>query len=1004
MRIEITSKLAAALLLLAMAAAMPATEPMTWYVSPKGNDAWTGQRAKPAGADGPMATLAAALAASRKHAGKARRIQLAPGRYYVSEPIVLEAKDAGLAIEGAGQGKTIIYGGQRVAGWRRDGDRFWATDAPEVKTGKWDFRALVVNDRLCPRARLPETGRFTHESHFPVRWMSTAGGGWERKPTLKERTTMQYRAGDLGPWLSVRNAEVTVYHMWDESMVGVKAIDPATRTLTFSTPCGHPPGAFGKRTYVVWNVREGMKKPGQWYLDRDAGRIVYWPLPDEDMSKALAVAPRVETILGVRGQKGKPVRNVTLTSLTLSTTTTPCKAGGFGASRYRGALQIAWGEGIHVADVEITNTAGHAIREWASRGLRIERCRLHHLGAGGLRAGGGTGRFEGNRIHHVGMLYPSAIGLSAGGRNSTYVIRRNVIHDTPYSGMTPGGAGTLVEENVLYRCMQVLHDGAAIYSGGAQGLIMRRNVVRDIAPAGKGYGVSAYYLDEKCRGCIVEKNVSIGVERPSQNHMTLNCVIRDNVFINAGGMSLGTSRCAGLKFIGNTFQLDGALKISDPDAVTEWSGNLLVQTGDVAPAISDAMPRPKHTPRNKPKYARVVAMAKPPVLDGKLDGAEWPPGGSSLSEQPDQRRARGAPIMAKFGADKTHLYVGLSIVSMFPEDRKLGHTWGADEGVEIAVQGQLADGKPVTYVLRGFADGTLDSLAIAGAPQADAFGKTVGYAARVGKKVWQSEWRIPFAALRFTPSDRAVLPLNVTAYRSENKGFIQFAGTLGETWDLERGGRLIFRGPRSAAKPRPKPVAQAVRVATAPALDGRASEGEWPGKALVLRQTPSGVPISGKPCTARVATDGANLFVHMAIPTARITRGREWRKDDGAEICIRGKTPRGKSVVWVVRGFAGGTYRSSTEAGAPKAASQALGKSVRFRASISKAGWQGEWAIPLKALGVSPAADAKVPFNLGIFRSESGEWINWIGTQGPTWKLERAGVLCCTSAHGHPRP
>ncbi|NOZ19896.1 MAG: hypothetical protein GXP25_02275 [Planctomycetes bacterium] len=775
-----------------------AAEPPTWYVSPTGNDAWSGRKAQRNGEgnDGPMATLAVALEASRKEAGTSRKIVLEPGRYYIEETVLLDARDEGLAIEGAGPGKTILYGGRRVNGWKKDGERFWAADVPEVKEGKWDFRALVVNDRLCPRARLPEKGRFEHESRFPVRWMSSAGGGWERKPTKKELTTMKYRAGDLGPWLSVRNAEITVYHMWDESMVGLAAHDPQTRTLTFSSPAKSPPGAFRVNTYVVWNVREGMKQPGQWYLDRDAGRIVYWPLQGEDMTKALVVAPCVETIIRMQGQKNKPVRDVTLRSLTLSTTTTPCKAGGFGAGAYRGALEFFRGEKIRIMDVEITNTAGHAIRDWGTKEVQIENCRLHHLGAGGCRLGDGTGRVENTRIHHIGLIYPSAIGLTAGGRRGCYVIRRNEIHHTTYSGICIGGTGTLVEENVLHHCMQELHDGAAIY-GGPTRAIIRRNVVRDIVAKGKGYGVSSYYLDEKARDCIVEKNVSIGVRRPSHNHMTLNCILRDNVFICDGDMDLSFARSAGFRVTGNIFQLNGKLKINDPDAIAEWKGNLIVQAGETEPAISDAMPTKPRKQRDKPRYANVTPMPKPPVLDGKLGGDEWPPGGQGLYDLPDQRRARGAPLMVKFCADATHLYVGVSVVSMFPEDRKLGGAWGKDEGVELAVEGKRADGKPVTYVLRGFTDGKLDSLTIGGASEAEAraFAEATKYAAAVGKKLWRSEWAIPFEALRFTPADKAVLPLNVTVYRSENNAFIQFAGTLGETWDLTRGGRLVFRKP-----------------------------------------------------------------------------------------------------------------------------------------------------------------------------------------------------------------
>lgn len=223
---------------------------------------------------GPEA-LAAALEASRKLQGRARRIVFEKGHHHLRQALALDARDSMLALEGAGAGATVLHGGVPVTGWRKDGERFWVADLPGAKTGERDFRALVVEGRLCPRARLPREGRFEHESAFPVRWMSSAGGGWERKPTPAELTTLRYRAGDLGPWLSVRNAEVTIYHMWDESMVGLAGHDPATRALTFASPSAHPPGAFGVMTYAVWNVREGMTEPGRWYLDRDAGRVVY---------------------------------------------------------------------------------------------------------------------------------------------------------------------------------------------------------------------------------------------------------------------------------------------------------------------------------------------------------------------------------------------------------------------------------------------------------------------------------------------------------------------------------------------------------------------------------------------------------------------------------------------------------------------------------------------------------------------------------------------------------
>jgi len=981
---------------LAVAAACGAAPTRCWYVSTQGRDAWSGLVEAPAadGRDGPFATLGAALAESRKHAGVRRTIVLLAGRHFVEKTVALDARDQGLAIEGRGPGRTILYGGRRIAGWGPDVEGDWSAPLPEVASGKWDFRLLVVNDEARPRARLPETGRFEHLNTFPVRWMSTAGGGWERKPTKQERTTLTYREGDLGPWLSTRNAEFCVYHMWDESMVGVASHDAAACTVTFSSPCTHPPGAFRVKTYVVWNLREGMKRPGQWRLDRDAGKVVYRPLPGEDLAAAQIVAPTVETIIAVRGARAKPVSDIAIRDLTLAVTNTPLRTAGFGAGNCSGALQLSWTRDVRLAGLEVTNTAGHAIRDWYSQGLVVENCHLHQLGACGVRIGGGSGRIEGNRIHHVGLLHSSAIGLSAGGRESTYVIRRNEIHHTPYSGMTLGGKGSVVEENLLYACMRELHDGAAIYVSGATGDVIRRNVVRDIVPEGKGYGVSSYYLDEKCRDCVVEGNVSLNVERPSQNHMTLNCVLRNNVFISSGDLHLSFPRSSGYRVSGNTLHFPGELKINDPDAVSEWRDNLIVRAG-AEPALADVMPRPEHKPRERPLHAKVRRAPGQLKIDGSTDPEEWPSVTVSLGQTPDQRKARGAPVAAKFCTDDENLYVAVIAVCMFPETRKLGTEWGRDEGVELALEGRREDGEPVTYVLRGFTDGSFHGLTLAGATEAEASALTqqVAYGAAVEKKTWRCEWAVPLAALRFDPAARRALPGNVTVFRSEDAQLLQWAGTLGETWDLKWGGRVLFEG---KSQKRPKPEWRVPRAPRAPTLDGEAGPGEWPGKALRLAEQPSGVPLDGAPCSAHAAFDARCLYVSVAVPVAKpeaLSRGSEWRVDDAAEVCLRGKTADGKPVTWVVHGFVGGACDVSTEAGAPAAAAQALLQAVEFKASVGDSGWSGEWRLPLAALGVTVSPDLRLPFNLGVFRSESKQWINWVGTGGATWKLDSAGLL-----------
>ena len=297
----------------------------TFTVAPGGSDS------SPGSPENPLASLEAARDLAREAEGGPHRIVVMPGDYFLAKPLVLQPEDRGLTIEAAEGGAVTLYGGVAVRGWKPDGDKFWAADVPEVKAGAWDFRALVVNGRLPPRARFPELGTFLHKSVFDVRWLSSVGGGWDRKPTNEELTTMVYDPKDIPPTLDANNAEVRVYHMWDESMVGVERNDLERDTLVFSTPTKSPPGAFGVKKYVIFNTREGMTQPGQWYLDRTRGKLVYWPLPGEDMTKAKVVAPRLERLIHLAGNRQEEIRDITLRGLNLQATTTPLKAGGFGA-------------------------------------------------------------------------------------------------------------------------------------------------------------------------------------------------------------------------------------------------------------------------------------------------------------------------------------------------------------------------------------------------------------------------------------------------------------------------------------------------------------------------------------------------------------------------------------------------------------------------------------------------------------------------------------------------
>ncbi|MBM3861964.1 MAG: hypothetical protein FJ395_20260 [Verrucomicrobia bacterium] len=733
-------------------------------------------------------SLEAARDAARKAGAGPHRIVVLPGDYFLAKTVELDARDNGLTIEAAKPGKVTIYGGKLVTGWRRDSEKFWCADVPAT----WDFRALVVNGRMPERARLPETGTFIHQSKFDVRWLSSVGGGWERKPTEEELTTMLYDPKDIPSTFECKNAEVRVYHMWDESLVGVARNDTERHALTFAPPTRSPPGAFGVKKYVIFNTREGMTKPGQWYLDRAAGKVVYWPLPSEDMTKAKVVAPALERIIKITG-----ATNITLRGFSLQATTTPLKPGGFGAYAFDGALQIEKARQCVFEKLDIANVGGQGIVARLVEDCRISDCQIHHTGACGIKADGSATQIARNHIHHVGVYHPSAVALSVThpmkpGSEKGFHLYRNEIHDTPYSGIIGSGGGHLIEENLISRVMREMHDGGAIY-GGMRNSILRGNVVRDVVKIGEGYGVSSYYLDEGARDCIVERNVSIGVERPTHNHIATDLIIRDNVFVAETIMVLSFQRSSGCIFQGNTLVAPGTITLSPPSAVKLWTNNVVFYDGVNKPfTIADVLP-PTPPPARKTTPVSVARIAQPPTLDGEINWNEWPNTSVSLDRSPSRWPASGAPAFCKLAYDDQCLYVAVNIAMFDVTKLSSGAKWGKDDGAEVCIA--VKEG---TFVIHGFADGTVESVTLAGVP-ADAaarVGKAVRFAAKpygTTRGGWRCEWAIPFDALGLKPTPGLKVPFNIGVRRTEDNVWRCIEGTLAQNWRLDQAATLQLK-------------------------------------------------------------------------------------------------------------------------------------------------------------------------------------------------------------------
>ncbi len=527
------------------------------YVSPTGNDAGSGS------ASAPKKTIRAAI--SQLAGSTGGTVRLLAGAYLLPETIAIGHECPGLTLEGAPGQKATLLGGVDVRGWQKAGRLLWAAVPDRVAAE--GARMLMVNGQLRPRSRMPETGEFIHQSVFDVPWMSTTGGGWKRKPTDAELTTMKCRPSDIGPWLDPVSAEITVFHMWDESCVGVQSVDLNSGVVRFSSPCGHPPGAFDVHKYVVWNTSAGLTKPGQWFLDRRAKKLLYWPMPGESPGRLRAHLPTMNVLVNLSG-----VADLTLRNLELRVANVPLKAGGFGAGDYDGAITAANCPRLKCEKLSVQAVAGTGIKLWNCVGATVDHCQTLDTGAGGIRVDSDESVVQDCTVRRVGLQYPSAIGLWVAGKNS--VAAHNEITDTSYSAIVGAGEGHLIADNYIARAMLTMHDGGGIYFGFVGHVTLRDNLVEQIADTG-GYGASSYYLDEQAHDCVVERNVSIGVVRPSQNHMARQNTIEGNLFVNRGDMRMDFARCQAYTIRNNVLDCPGKLELRlAPDGAASIEGNI----------------------------------------------------------------------------------------------------------------------------------------------------------------------------------------------------------------------------------------------------------------------------------------------------------------------------------------------------------------------------------------------------------------------------------------------
>jgi hypothetical protein len=539
-----------------------ADEGVTLYVTPGGNDAWSGALREPnaAKSDGPFASIAGARDAIRqiKQRGpllKPITVKIRGGLYRLAEPFTLTAQDSGTTqcpiayIADSGETPTFS-GGRAITNWQRGADGVWTASIPDAKSGAWYFRTLFVNGERRPRARTPNSGYL----HAAGKARNTA----EDRKDKRARTVLPFAPGDIKKWDTLDDVEVIVFHAWATSRHRIESIDLTSNVVTFKNPANWPFLNWqADQRYYIENLPEALDAPGEWYLDRRTGVLSYRPLPGEDPMKVEFLAPALTQLVVMKADadQGQSIEHVTLSGLrfihsdwTFPPEGHPDKQAGVHA----GAAIV--GEGLrHCAfeKLEVAGVGGYGI--WLGHGCkdnRIEQCNLHDLASGGVMLGetdlpkDPNAQAERNTvancfIHDGSHVYHAGLGVWIG-KSSYNVVRNNDICDFLYTGISAGWSWgyqpssahhNLIENNHIHHLgYGILSDMGGIYTlGVAPGTVLRHNIIHDVEAF--DYGGWGIYPDEGSTELLIENNVTYRTEHAGfHQHYGRDNRVQNNIF------------------------------------------------------------------------------------------------------------------------------------------------------------------------------------------------------------------------------------------------------------------------------------------------------------------------------------------------------------------------------------------------------------------------------------------------------------------------------------------
>ena len=534
---------------------VPEGKQADFYVSLQGRDTWSGTLPAPnvEKTDGPFASIGRAQIAVRALKKTVYRAKKPPierryigsshelgdgrdilvfvrgGYYALEEPLLFAPEDGGERCEtdlpsGAFEYHKLkdfyvtyaaypgesprLTGGSGITSWRKE-NGIWSTTVKDISV-----KDLVAGGKRQRLARTPNEGYFTL-AEIP-----------------QSTQAFKFHDGELEEWPGMEENRIVLLLRWHIGVNAIASIDPSRRIAHLRTPekgiVVVPP------RYYVENVLALLDAPGEWFFERPTGKLSY--LPDqgiEDPRQAMIVVPALSKLVVVRGERGRPVRNLRFYGLTLEAT----QAGGHVSS-------FAYAHGCELVDSRIRGVGGSAVH----LGVGCYQTRIVGNTILGAEEGGilvdGQPHPENwqDTIRETSLTHNSIEdcgGISIRARNSlnTTISHNEVTRNRGRTAISVGGwrnveeaidGGYRVEFNHVHHVQAEADDSGAITTAGlTYDSVVRGNLIHDVRASFFNENV-AIWFDNMSSGWLAENNISYNLEQGEMKLCASNLV--DNVY------------------------------------------------------------------------------------------------------------------------------------------------------------------------------------------------------------------------------------------------------------------------------------------------------------------------------------------------------------------------------------------------------------------------------------------------------------------------------------------